>query len=122
MASRRQEPEQSDLELVPPARKRRPPAMTPAARENQLIALAYDAVEKKIRSGNASSQELTHFLKLGSTREQLEQERLMREVDLLVKKAEGMESASRIEALYEDAIAAMRDYDGTSAPPAQLEG
>lgn len=91
---------------------RRPAAMTPEARENQLISLAYDAVEKKIRSGEATSQELTHFLKLGSTRERLEQERLMREVNLMEKKADMMDSAKRIEELYEGAIEAMRSYGG----------
>lgn len=91
-------------------RVRRPPATTPEARENQLIALAYDEVERKIRSHEASSQELTHFLKLGSTRERLEQERLMREVDLMEKKAAAMASAANVEKLYEEAIHAMRAY------------
>lgn len=92
--------------------RRGQPATTPEAREKQLISLAYDAVEKKIRNGEASSQELTHFLKLGSTRETLEQQRLMREVDLLQKKAEGIESAKRVEELYTNAINAMRNYAG----------
>lgn len=91
---------------------RRPPATTPEAREKQLVALAVDAAEKQIREGTASSQVITHYLKLGSTREKLEQQRLMREVDLLEKKAEGMESAKRVEALYTEAIAAMKTYAG----------
>lgn len=93
-------------------RPRRPPATTPEAREKQLIALAVDAAEKQIREGTASSQVISHFLKLGSTREQLEQQRLMREVDLLEKKAEGMESAKRVEELYTKAIESMKTYAG----------
>lgn len=96
---------------------RRPPAATPEARENQLISLSYDEAERQIRDGRASSQVLSHFLKLGSTRERLEQERLMREVDLLEKKAEAMQSAKRIEELYEGAIAAMRSYGGEAPTP-----
>lgn len=106
MASRRKDTSE------PTQPRRRPPAMTPEARENQLISLAYHAVEKKILDGSASSQELTHFLKAGSTRERLEHERLMREVDLLERKAESMASAKRVEELYEAAIAAMRSYGG----------
>lgn len=92
--------------------RRRPPATTPEARENQMISLAVDLAEKQMREGTASSQTISHYLKLGSTRERLEQQRLMREVDLLQKKAEGMASATRVEELYEKAITAMRSYAG----------
>lgn len=107
MASTRKNP---DRPVTP--KSRRPPATSPEARENQLALLAYDEVERQIREGTASSQVLTHFLKVGSTRERLEQERLLREVDLMEKKAESMESAKRMEALYEEAITAMRAYGG----------
>lgn len=95
-----------------PAKPRRPPATTPEARENQMINLAVDEAEKQIRAGTASSQVLTHYLKLGTTRERLEQQRLMREVDLLAKKADSMESAKRVEELYDKAIQSMRRYAG----------
>jgi len=107
MASTRKNSESPDAK-----KPRRPPAKTPEARENQLISLAVELAEKQIRDGTASSQIVTHYLKLGSTRERLEQERLMREVELLEKKAEGMESAKRAEALLGDAISAMRSYAG----------
>jgi hypothetical protein len=71
-----------------------------------------DTAEKQMREGTASSQVVTHYLKLGSTSERLAQERALREIDLLEKKAEAMESAKRIEALYDEAIAAMRSYGG----------
>ena len=91
---------------------RRPPATTVEARENQLISIAYDEAETQIREGRASSQVLTHFLKIGSARETLERDRLRKENILLEAKAEAMEGAKRIEALYEEAIKAMRAYAG----------
>lgn len=97
---------------TPAPRNRRPPATTPEARENQMISLAVDVAERQMREGTASSQVISHYLKLGSTRERLEQQRLLREVDLLEKKAASMESAKRIEELYADAIVAMRSYGG----------
>lgn len=98
---------------VPELKKaRRPPATTPEAREKQMIALAVDVAEKQLREGNASSQTISHYLKLGSTRERLEQERLFRENELLSKKADAMESAKRVEELYETALNAMRSYAG----------
>jgi hypothetical protein len=90
----------------------RPPATTLRGREDQLIAAAYDLAEKQIREGKASSQVTTHFLKLGSTREQVEQQRLQGEVALLQAKIESMASADNMEQRYQEAIAAMRRYQG----------
>lgn len=90
----------------------RPPATTPAGRENQLIALAADLAEKRLREGTATAQEVVHFLKLGSSREQLEQQRISHENELLQAKVEAMASAARIEELYSAAIDAMRSYSG----------
>lgn len=91
---------------------RRRPATTPQARENQLVALAVDLAERQLREGTASSQVLAHYLKLGSSREKLEQERLRRENTVLKAKAEGMESAKRVEELYGKALNAMKSYAG----------
>lgn len=91
---------------------RRPPATTPEGRENQLIAMAIDLTEKQLADGTASSQIITHYLKLGSTRERLEQERLAQENELLRAKIEAMASAKRVEELYETALNAMRSYAG----------
>jgi hypothetical protein len=74
--------------------------------------MAVEATEKRIREGTASAQELVHFLKLGSSREQLEQERLARENELLRIKSETLASVSRVEELYKGAIDAMRSYSG----------
>jgi hypothetical protein len=93
---------------------RRPhrPATTPEGRENQLISLASDLAERQLAEGTASSQVITHFLKLGSSRERLEQERLQRENLLLSAKVDQMASSRRIEELYETALNAMRQYAG----------
>ena len=91
---------------------RRPPATTPEARENQLISKAVDLAEKQLSEGTASAQVITHYLKLGSSREKLEQERLANEVSLLEAKREAMASAQRVEELYGAAIDAMRAYAG----------
>jgi hypothetical protein len=90
----------------------RPPATTPESRENQLIAAAVDLAEKQILSGKASSQVITHFLKLATSRERLEQERLRRENQLLAAKTDNLASAGRVEQLYSEALTAMRAYSG----------
>ncbi len=89
-----------------------PPAKTPDERENQLIAAAVDLAERQLRDGSASAQVMTHYLKLGSSRERLEQERLSHEVELLKVRAEAMESAKKVEELYGMALNAMRSYAG----------
>ena len=94
--------------------KRIRPALTPEARENQLIALAVDLVQQRLLDGSASSQETTHFLKLGSMKNQLEMEKLREENKLLKAKTESIQSAKRVEELYAEAINAMRRYSGNS--------
>ena len=92
-------------------RKNRP-ALTPEARENQMIALAVDLVEQRLLDGTASSQETTHFLKLGSMKNRLEMEKLQEENRLLKARTEALQSAKRVEELYSEAIKAMRRYSG----------
>lgn len=98
------------------AQPKRLPATTPEGRENQLIAMAYDEAERQIRDHKATSQLLTHFLKLGSTREDLEKERLRNENQLLKAKVESLASAQRIEELYANAMKAMSIYQGNPGP------
>lgn len=90
--------------------RRRRPALTPDARENQLIALAMDAAERQLIEGTASSQVISHFLKLGSSRGRLEKAKLERETELLETKKETLESAQRMEEIYQNALDAMRSY------------
>lgn len=101
------------------SRTKRPPATTPEGRENQLIAKAVDLAERQLEEGTASAQVISHYLKLGSSREKLEQERLANENDLLVAKKEAMASAARVEELYGAAIAAMRKYSGADLEPVE---
>lgn len=108
-----------------PARRRRAqaevtprrPATTPEGRENQMISLATDLAEQQIREGSASSQVISHYLKLGSTRERLEQQRLEHENELTRVKIEAIESQKRVEELYMQALNAMRSYAGDLGPP-----
>lgn len=88
------------------------PALTEDAREKQLIALAMDEVEKRIRNGTASSQEICHFLKLGTQEKKLERLKLEKENELLVAKTEALKSAKLVEELYRDAIKAFGIYSG----------
>lgn len=88
------------------------PAFTPEARENQLIAAATNLAEKQLLEGTASSQVITHYLKLGSSKERLEKEKLERENELLRAKTEALQSAQRVEELYANALDAMRRYNG----------
>jgi hypothetical protein len=88
------------------------PALNPDARENQMIALAMDLVEQRLRDGTASSQETTHFLKLASPKNKLEQERLKLENELVAAKTKALADAEEIKVLYEEALKAMRRYGG----------
>lgn len=88
------------------------PALTPEARENQLIYLATELAEKQLRDGTASSQVITHYLKLGASTERIKKEILEKEKDLLVAKTENLQSSKKSEELYANAIAAMKRYSG----------
>ncbi len=93
-------------------RPRRPPAKTPDAREMQITSMAMDLAEEQILSGRASAQVITHFLKLGTAREKLEQERLRQENLLMEAKIKNLESQEDVKVLYADALKAMRSYSG----------
>lgn len=90
------------------------PAATPEERENQLISLAFDRAEQQLRDGTASSQVITHFLKLGTVKAEYEVEKLKKENALLEAKTSAIESQENIEKLYADAIEAMKKYRGNS--------
>lgn len=101
----------SKQEVTQP-KHRRPPAKTPEARENQLIALAVDLAEQQLSQGTASSQVITHYLKLGSTKERIEKEILEHQKELIKAKTEAIQSQKRVEELYSNALNAMRSYSG----------
>lgn len=110
MASRRVDGEKSK-------RTRRPMATTPEAQENRLIGKAVNLAETQLDDGTASAQVITHFLKLGSSREKLEQELIDQNIELQKAKRENMASAARVEELYSAAITAMRAYAGQEPLP-----
>lgn len=93
-------------------KRKRPPGKTPEAEENRLIGLAISMAAEQLESGKASSQVLTHFLKLASVKEKLEREILLEEVKLKRAKTEAIASGKRIEELYTNAVEAMRSYAG----------
>ena len=92
------------------------PALSPEARENQLISLAVDLAEQQLRDGTASSQVITHYLKLGSTREKLEQEVKLKELELMTAKTKALANTEEMKVLYANAIKAMRNYSGNGDP------
>ena len=93
-------------------KRREAPGRTVESRENQIARLAYDLVEKRIRSGSATSQEVVYFLKMGSSQSRLEKVKLENENKLLAAKTEALESQKKIEELYEKAIRSMALYQG----------
>lgn len=88
------------------------PSITSEGRDNEMINLAYDLVEARLRNGTASSQETTHFLKLATEKAQLELEMARKQTELIQAKTEALQSAKEIEALYSKAIDAMQAYRG----------
>lgn len=97
------------------SQKKRPP-LSPEARENLMISLSMDLVEQRLRDGTASSQETTHFLKLGSSKAVLERDKLLEENKLLRAKTAAIENEAESKALYEEAIKAFRNYNGQGDP------
>lgn len=91
------------------------PALTPEARENQIISLAMDLAEKQIRNGTASSQVITHFLQLGATKTELEKEKLRNETELLKAKKKDIESNAANQEIFERALQAFKSYSGDSS-------
>jgi len=92
--------------------KKMRPGLTIEARENQLISLANDLAEKQLLEGTASSQVITHYLKMGSTKERKEQQILDKQLALIEAKTQSLQSSQKIEELYSNALNAMRNYSG----------
>lgn len=105
---KKEKQKQASLEQKPKKR----PAINPEVRESQMISLAIDLAEQQLRDGTASSQVITHYLKLGSTKERIEKEILEKQKDLIAAKTDAMKSAKRVEELYAQALNAMRRYSG----------
>lgn len=93
-------------------KERGKPALDPEVREAQLISLAVDLAEQQLRDGTASSQVITHYLKLGSSKDRIEKEILSKQKELITAKTEALKSQQRVEELYANALKAMREYSG----------
>lgn len=87
-------------------------ALTPEARENQVINRAYDLAERRIIEGTASDTLLSHFLKMGSSKARIEKEILEREKELVTARTEALQSTKRSEEMFAEALAAMKHYNG----------
>jgi hypothetical protein len=108
--------------MARPTRRPSRPPVTPQERESQLTSLAYDLVERRLVDGTATAQETIFFLKAGSQRESLEQQRLQGENMLLATKAEKMAQDTRMEQLLSDALNAFRSYSGNDDSYEIFEG
>lgn len=106
----KREPEEEIQALL----NRKPPT-TPQEHENLLISLAMKRAEQQLADGTASSQVISHFLKMGATREQLEQDKIRKETELLKTKRDTIESAEAVEARIEAAVEAFGRYRGKNA-------
>jgi hypothetical protein len=93
-------------------------ATNPDDREKQLINDAYDMAEEQIRNRTASSQVVTHFLKAGSSREGIEKQKLLKDLEVADAKIAQMQQSARLEELLGAAIEAMRSY----SPVGHAEG
>lgn len=96
--------------VVEGSMKRQTPAITPEGREDQMIAYAINLAEEQLRNGTASSQVITHYLKLGSMREKYEKQKLQEEIKLLMAKTDAIKADREKNALYEQVIEAIRTY------------
>lgn len=96
--------------VVEGAMTRQTPAITPEGREDQMIAYAIDLAEQQLRNGTASSQVITHYLKLGSMKERQERQKLEEEIKLLKAKTEAIKSEQERNELYSQVIDAIRTY------------
>ena len=92
------------------------PALSPEARQNQMIALAENLAEKQLREGTASSQVITHYLKLGTIREQKELEILEMQKELVKAKTESLQTTKDSKELLERAMRAFTNYSGQGDP------
>ena len=100
----------------PASKPRQAPATTLEGRERQMVALATDLAERQIRDGKASSQIISHYIRLGTVREELEREKLKSDNRLAQAKIEAIASGKRIEELYSEAMSAFKSYSGQEEP------
>ena len=96
-----------------PCVRRRAPAIGSAEREQQLISMAMDRAEQKFMDGTASDSLTIHFLRLATTKAELEKKKIEKEILQLGAKTDAIQSTARIEELYLGAMEAMKRYGGS---------
>ena len=92
--------------------RKQKPALDPDERENQMIAYAVNLAEQQLRDGTASSQVITHYLKLGSSKSRTEKEILELQKELIAAKTASLQSSAHIEEMYKEAMEAFKIYGG----------
>lgn len=107
MYERKKRPPVKKADLTP-----LPPPRTEEEAEKRAIGLATELAIQQLRDGTASSQIITHFLKLGSIREKAELEKTQHEIELLKAKKKAIESSEEQEKKYQEVIMAITSYMG----------
>lgn len=101
-------------------KQKAPPAITDDARRNQLINMAFDLLEERLRDGTATSQEVTTLIKMSTERARLELEILRANKELALAKTEQIKSIANSDEIAQLAIEAMRRYDGSAIDDADI--
>lgn len=96
----------------PIVKRRSRKALSPEAEENRLIALAYDRVEERMLNGEATAQELVHFLKLGTMKARLEMQELEAKIKLDEAKVKSLEASQKTEEQMQAVLDAIKLYGG----------
>lgn len=97
---------------TPQSQRKSPPATTPEGRENQLVSLAFEVAEERLRNRTASAQEIVQLMKMGSVDATIERDILKKQKELITAKTEAIRAQRRVEELYAEAIVAMKSYAG----------
>lgn len=93
-------------------RPRKSAARTPEAREQEMIALAMDLAEQKLRDGSAPAPLVMLFAKAGLDRERLEREGLEINNRLGHTKASQIEQMTQSNEKLDRVFKALRTYQG----------
>ena len=90
-----------------------PPARTRERRVQQLVVQAENLIEERIRKGTASPTEVVAIVRLGTAQELANVERIRAQTEYLRAQKEKAESETVREELFQRAMEAMREYDGS---------
>ena len=91
-----------------------PPAQSPEELEKRNIHLAEERAAKMLEEGTAPTSILLHYLKLGTSKAELEKAKLENETKLLTAKTEALESAKDVSKMMEDVMNCIKGYGITA--------